>query len=777
MIAPVPESLPQDRYPVEPWRLVEAGYPVGDIDAADTLFAIGNGYLGMRPDGAGTFVNGFHETWTIEYPEQAYGLATEGQTIVDVPDAEIHLTVDGEPFLHDRVELDTYERVLDFRTGQMVRNVVWVTSGGNRVRVRRQHLVSLVDCHLAAMKVEVTLLDGPGSLVIASQLRERLQRAETPGERRDQRRARRLPHRVLLPQLHRVDGDVAVLGYRCANSEMTLATGYCHHLETDDPHTVDVSVDEALARTVFWVEAEAGHTVAFTKFVSYHTAPAARASVLAGECRETLEGASARGFDRLARSQADWLERYWAVCDVELDGDAAAQQAVRWNLFQLAQASACIEGYGIAAKGVTGAGYEGHYFWDTEMYVLPFLAYSQPEAARELLRYRWRTLPQARCRARALDERGALYPWRTINGEEASPYYPAGTAQYHIDAAIAFAMHRYVTATGDTDFLRDEGAEILVETARLWETLGFYDDGDDPTFHLHAVTGPDEYSTVVDDNFYTNAMARFHLRFAARAASSLAATDPDAHRALVERTGLGPDEPASWERAADAMHLPYDRRLGIHAQDRSFLDRERWDFEAAPPDRYPLLLHYHPLVIYRHQVLKQPDVVMALYLLGHEFSLDVKRRDFDYYDPLTTGDSSLSTSVQSIVAAEVGHTDLALAYFRRCLYLDLADTHHNASEGVHIAAAGGTWLALVHGFAGMVDAGHALRFAPRLPLEWDRLAFGLLRHGSLVRVELDHEGGRVTVASGEPVPIEIEGEVVSVAAGQSVAISSAATAH
>ncbi len=770
MRPPVPTSLPQERYPVEPWRLVEQVRPDGDVEAADTLFAVGNGNLGMRPDGGGTFVNGFHETWAIEYAEHAYGLAETGQTIVDAPDADIQLTVDGEPYLVDRVEIEAYERVLDFRTGQAVRHVVWVTSGGSRVRVRRRQMVSLVDPHLAAVRLEVTLLDGPGSVVISSQLRERLQRAETPTERRDQRRARRLTHRVLLPQLH-ADGDAAVLGFRCANSEMTLAAGYRHQVETDDPHRVEATVDEALARMVVWVDAEAGHPVTVTKFVGYHTSKCERASVLADRCRETLADAEARGFDRIAESQSAWLDRYWSTCDVELDGDPAAQQAIRWNLFQLAQASACVEGNGIAAKGVTGAGYEGHYFWDTEMYVLPFLAYSHPDAARELLRFRWRTLPEARGRARTLDERGALYPWRTINGQEASAYYPAGTAQYHIDAAIAFAMHRYVTATGDLEFLRDEGAEMLVETARLWDTLGFYDTDDDPSFHFHAVTGPDEYSTVVDDNFYTNVMARFHLRFAARTVSTLATTDPDAYRELVRRTDLATGEADRWERAADAMHLPYDTRLGIHAQDRSFLDREQWDFEAAPPERYPLLLHYHPLVIYRHQVLKQPDVVLALYLLGHEFSLEEKRRDFDYYDPLTTGDSSLSTSVQSIVAAEVGHADLALAYFRQCLFLDLADTHHNASQGVHIAAAGGAWLALVHGFAGMVDTGHALRFDPRLPHDWDRLRFGLVRRGSLVRVELDHDGVRVAVEDGDPVPIEVAGEIVSVAPGESVAVA------
>jgi len=775
---PPPSGLPSHRFPPDPWRLVECAYSNDDLGTTETLFAVGNGYLGMRANpeegreahSHGTYLNGFHETWPIMHAEDAFGFATTGQTIVNVPDAKLlKLYVDDEPLLLPTADLDSYERSLDFRNGVLTRDMVWRTPAGKRVRVSSQRMVSFVHRHLAVMTFEITLLDAAAPVVVSSQLLNRQDGEDeyhvedaALGEGKDPRQSRKFNHRVLQPRLQREKGNEIVLGYRCANSKMTLACGTRHQVETTCHVDVKTDVDADLAKTVFTIRATPGAPIRITKLVSYHSSHGVPAEELTDRCSRTLERAEAEGIDEIMVEQREWLDEFWAQSDIELRGDDRAQQALRWNLFQLAQASARTQEQGIAAKGVTGGGYDGHYFWDTEVYVAPFLAYTMPEAARKVVRFRWQMLDAAKKRASEMSQDGALYPWRTINGEEASAYYAAGTAQYHINAAIVLALRRYLEASGDIEFLSYEGAEILVETARLWADLGFYSQNESSTFHIHRVTGPDEYTTVVNDNFYTNVMARFNLRYAARTVRFLAQWHPKAFEALSRATDLDLSELDEWDNAADAMFVPFDDELGINPQDSEFLQLEPWDWERTSPDDFPLLLHYHPLVIYRHQVLKQADVVLAMFLRSERFPIEQKRRNFDFYDPITTGDSSLSSCVQAVVAAEVGYEDLALEYFTRSLYLDLCDSHGNTADGVHVANAGGVWAGIVHGFAGMVEQGNHLEFAPRLPSSWDGLGFRLQRHGSTLQVDVDPEGLTLTVLAGSGVPVQVGDDVVLV---------------
>ncbi len=779
-------SIPRHRFPVDEWRLVETEPSSNDLGLTETLFAVGNGYLGMRdnpPEGRdahthGTFLNGFHETWPIHHAESAFAFAKTGQTIVNVPDAKtIKLYVDDEPLLLAEADLEHYERVVDFRSGRSHREVVWRTPASNRVRVRSERMVSLVQRHLAVLRFEVTLLDYDGPIVVSSQMLNRQDGEDEyhvtaaalgEGEGRDPRQGRRFDQRVLEPRLQDVDPDLGVggevtLGYRTVSSRMTMACAYRHMVTTNCPHDVETEVSADLAKTVFTVDGRVGETFAITKYVSYHSSRGVPPEELKDRCNSTIDRAVAAGPAALEDEQRHWLDEYWHHSDIVIDGDAAAQQAIRWNLFQLAQASARTHEQGIAAKGVTAGGYDGHYFWDTEVYVLPYLSYTNPEAARKLLRFRWRMLDAARNRAHELSQRGALYPWRTINGEEASAYYAAGTAQYHINAAIAYALERYLTATGDQDFLEHEAVEILAEMARMFADLGFYySSNGEERFHIHGVTGPDEYTTVVNDNMYTNLMARFNLGLAAWAVDTVEESNPTAYEALVRATGLSNGEVAEWRQAADSMFIPFDDELRIHPQDVNFLRRERWDFAGTPSDKYPLLLHFHPLVIYRHQVLKQADVVLAMFLRSKHFDTEQKRRNFDYYDPLTTGDSSLSACVQSIVAADVGYSHLAYDYFNQSLYLDLADSHGNTTDGVHIANAGGVWAAIVYGFAGMTDREGCLAFTPRLPEQWNSIAFRLLWHGRTLKVTVDCDGCLVELESGDDTDVLVDGATVVV---------------
>ncbi|HEY7625889.1 MAG TPA: glycosyl hydrolase family 65 protein [Ilumatobacteraceae bacterium] len=791
-------AIDQTRFPTDPWRLVEMGLADDDGGLTGTLFAIGNGYLGLRadwapdPDSTGTFVNGFHETFPIVYPETAFALARTGQSMLHAPEAKsIELRIGDEvlrlaPDHPERSHVTDFRREIDFRTGVLHSELTWHTRVG-KVRVASERLVSLEHRHLAVLQLSIELLDAPADVTVTSQLVNR-QDIATPNAGRtkaDPRGGRVFDHRVLEPALQThadagsPGGGTVTVGYRCVGSGMTIAAAYRHAIAGGDA-AFDTELTADRAATTMRLDVAAGQIVTLTKYLAYHCSsqvpePAGDVSIeeLAASCRTTLEDAEAAGWDHLLAEQHAWLDRFWARTDVAVDGDDAAQQAIRWNLFQMAQASAQIGGRGIAAKAVTASGYDGHYFWDTEVYMVPLLAYTNPDAARDLLHFRYRTLPTARQRAIEMSQRGALYPWRTINGEEASAYYPAGTAQYHINADVAHALDRYVTATGDTEFLYGEGAEMLVELARLFADLGFYDGADPPVFHIHGVTGPDEYTAVVDDNLYTNVMARFTLRFAADVVSRLRSADAGRHRALVAATGLADDEVAAWIRAADSMCVLYDAELGINPQDDAFLGRESWDWEGTPEDKYPLLLNFHPLVIYRHQVLKQADVVLANFLRGDEFAPDLQRRNFDYYDAITTGDSSLSACVQAIMAAEVGHAELAMHYFRESLFLDIANTHGNTVDGAHIANVGGVWACLVHGFAGVRDSGTHVRIAPRLPKGWQAMRFKLHRRGGDIAIAVDPAGATVTVESGDPVPILAGGKVTRVKIGDSFRVANA----
>ena len=759
------------RFPPEPWRLVETHPSQRDLGQTETLFSVANGYLGMRGNPeegresyhSGTFINGFHETWDIRHAENAYGFTRTGQTMVNAPSSlMIKVYVDDEPLLLSIADLLEYERSIDFREGILRRNLVWRTPAGKRVRVRSTRMVSFTERHLALMTLEVTLLDGDAPVAISSQIVNREDFDEITGRRivgsdSDPRRNRGFDHRVLTPEMHWHSPRRMILGYRVANSGMTLAVGADHTIRTANPYEEldDTSPDQG--RKIYRIDARQGQSILVTKAVAYHTSRGVPVRELSDRVRRTLDRVRDNGFDHYNARQANWLADFWARSDVEVGAGPRVQQAVRWCIFQLAQASARADGMGVAAKGLTGDGYEGHYFWDTEVYMVPFLTLTSPEQARNALRFRSMHLDHARDRARELSTKGALFPWRTINGEEASAYYAAGTAQYHIDADVAYAVGHYGAMTGDTEFMNRDGVELLVETARMWADLGFWRFNGNEIFEIHGVTGPDEYTTVVNNNTYTNVMARWNLRLATRTIRDLAAHAPAAYQRLVHSVGLDAGEVAEWERCAAGMKIPFDERLGIHPQDDAFVAKELWDLENTPPESYPLLLHYHPLVIYRFQVLKQADVVLALFLRSSEFSSEEKRADFEYYDPITTGDSSLSAVMQAIIAAEVGHQEMALDYFYSGLFVDLGDTHQNSADGVHVASSAGTWRALVSGFGGLRDDEDLLNFDPRLPRSWNHLSFPLTYRGSRVKVDLRRRTITFTLETGEPVRLRVRG--------------------
>lgn len=738
-------------YPPHEWEVIEREFMPTLLSQGETIFALSNGYLGMRgcfeeggPIGQnGTFINGFYESWPIVYPETAYGLATTGQSILNVTDTTIiKLYVDDEVFWLPHTHLLHFERRLDMRAGTLDRDIVWETPSGKQVSIRSRRLVSLAHRHMAAIWYEVTLLNADAAIVISSEMIANGPSPRTNGS--DPRRGKVFPGPVLHNQLSRAKDQRMVLCHATKESRMMLACGVDHRLEPEGDVSWKTYVTEDMGRAVATLEARRGQPVTLQKYIAYQTTRTAPPEELCERAERTLDRAVKLGFQTLLQEQQDALDIFWSTSDIQVTANAEAarrstvemQQAIRFNLFHVMQASARAENSGVPAKGLTGQAYEGHYFWDTEIYVLPFLLYTAPRIAKNLLRFRYSLLDRARERARQVNQKGAMYPWRTINGEEASAYFEAGTAQYHINADIMYALKKYVEISGDEEFLFQEGAEMLVETARLWLSLGFYSDQQGGQFCIHAVTGPDEYNVIVDNNTYTNLMARENLRYAAETVSRLRQEHPHKFHYLAHKTELNWHEVAEWERAADQMYVPYDHARGITPQDSHFLEQQRWDFEHVSPDKYPLLLYFHPLTIYRYQVIKQADLVLAMLLLPHEFSADLKRRNFEYYDPLTTGDSSLSPCIQSILAAEIGDLPKAERYACLATLMDLGDVSGNVKDGCHIAAMGGVWLLHVYGFAGLRDYGGTLRFHPHLPAILEQLSFRLTVGGRVVNVSM-----------------------------------------
>ncbi|WP_071162157.1 glycoside hydrolase family 65 protein [Acidipropionibacterium thoenii] len=778
------DPMDRNRYPVDPWALRETALPL-QPETAETLFAVGNGYLGIRGSSEeghdavcpGTFINGFHESFPIHHAEEAYGYARAGQTMLPVPDPTVmRIHAADEPLHLPVADLERYERTLDLRRGLLERDLIWRTPVGVRLHVVSRRIVSFTHRHLAVMELEVTPLDGDLPLTVVSSVVNRLDadpashtaappsptaewdRAVVP----DPRKAGGMEAHVLQSTDLWCDGPRSYLGYHTAASGMTLGIGVDHRcsspeeiLEHEEHHADAVSHE-------FRVHARRGHTVRLVKYVAYHTSRSSQPGELIQRCRRSLDDAVAIGADRLYGEQREWMNGFWQRSDVEVLGRPDLQQAIRFNIFHVAQAAACSEGHGIPAKGLTGTGYSGHYFWDGEIYVLPFLSYTTPEISRSALRFRWTMLPAARRRAREINMEGALFPWRTINGLEASANYAQGTAQFHIDADIAYALMLYARASGDWDFLTCTGVDLLVETARMWFDLGFFRQDGDRWFHIDGVTGPDEYTTVVDDNLYTNIMARGNLWDAVRTVRALEQNRPDAYTRMVERVGLRPDEVNDWQDAAERMFIAYDEELQVHPQDDQFLFKEVWDLPHTPDADRPLLLHFHPLVIYRYQVLKQADVVLAEFLHSDQFSSEDKLRDFNYYEPLTTGDSSLSAVAQAIMAADIGHVARAVHHFTNLVYIDLADLHHNADDGIHIASAGGVWSALVYGFGGMRDDTGVPQLDPRLPDSWQGLRFRITLAGSRVRVELRPGEVELTLEDGPATTLRVRGQEVAV---------------
>ncbi|MDH6578729.1 glycosyl hydrolase family 65 protein [Kitasatospora sp. MAP5-34] len=753
----------ESTFTIDPWGIGEHGLDLSGQARAESLFALSNGHIGLRgnldegePHGLpGTYLNGVFELRPLPYAEGGYGYPESGQSVINVTNGKIiRLLVDDEPFDLRYGELRSHQRSLDFRDGLLRREAEWTSPAGRTVKVVSARLVSLTQRAIAAIDYRVSAVDGPVRIVVQSEL---VANEQLPTGAADPRAAAVL-EAPLVSEAHQAGGTKAVLVHQTRYSELRVAAGMDHAVEGSDGFDAVAESSENQGRITVTTVLKPGEELRLVKYIAYGWSATRSLPAVRDQVEAALTAARYTGWDGLVAEQRKYLAEFWKTSDIRIEGDVELQQAVRFAMFHVLQAGARSEERAIPAKGLTGPGYDGHSFWDTEAFVLPVLTYCLPGAVKQALRWRHGTLPMARDRAAQLGLAGAVFPWRTIHGEECSGYWPAGTAAFHIGADIAAAVARYVRATADVEFEREYGLELLVETARMWRSLGHHDAAG--RFRIEGVTGPDEYSAVADNNVFTNLMAQTNLRDAAEAATR--------HQQESAALGVDTEEAAAWRDAATAMYIPYDEKLGVHPQADGFTDHQAWDFDATPPENYPLLLHYPYFDLYRKQVVKQADLVLAMQLRGDAFTDEQKARNFAYYERLTVRDSSLSACTQAVIAAEVGQLELAYDYTAEAALMDLHDLGGNTSDGLHMASLAGACIALVQGFGGLRDHSGHLFFRPRLPSGLARLSFSMLVRESLLHLEISHARTTYSVLRGGPLRLLHEGEELVIAPGEPV---------
>ncbi|MFD0323570.1 beta-phosphoglucomutase [Lysobacter gummosus] len=758
------------------WRLRQNAFDPARARRDQTLFALANGSLGVRggfeeADGGsdGSFLAAVFEKHPIHYHERFPGFARNTDTRLPVADGQrIAVWLGAQRLDIDAAQWLGFERELDLRSGLMRRRLRLKTAQGHSIEIRAERVLPFdsgaAGVDLLAIRYTVASIDYSGPLALVSAI----ECGHAAAEQGDDPRIGVASAEGLQLLSRQADQRSADVVQATRRSGVRVVCSQAHRLGDGLSFDEAVIGAEHVAQR-YLAQLQPGQAAAIEKFVVYATDNSPHATDLPAHAAQALNQAAAQGFDAIAARQAASLAQFWDGAELFIDGDAGAEQALRFNLFHLLQSAGRDGINGTAAKGLTGEGYEGHYFWDTEAFMLPVMAYTAPEVARAMLHARFLALEPARKHAREMNHaRGALFPWRTITGGECSAHYPSGSAAYHINAAVAYGLGLYLDASGDIDFLLECGAEILFETARIWPQIGHFNPRRGGAFCIHEVTGPDEYTALVDNNFYTNRMAQQHLLRAVRVWEQLQRERPQQLQALAQRLQLETHEIDTWRRAGERMFLHFDQALGIYAQDDTFLDKPRWPFPKHEGEHRPLLLDYHPITLYRHQICKQADVVMALVLAGDDIPAAVKRRSYDYYEAVTTHDSTLSASVFGILASEVGLADQAERFFHDNLRVDLDDLHGNTDHGVHMAALAGTWLGLVSGFAGLRVSDGDLKFSPTLPRQWRGFGFGLRWQGRRLRVNLRRDGVEYVLLDGAPLSIEHAGERIELRTGAPV---------
>ncbi|QTN00928.1 family 65 glycosyl hydrolase [Sediminibacillus dalangtanensis] len=760
------------------WKIYSHSLRDTDLLNEESLFFLGNGYLGVRgsfEEGygpsfesiRGTYLNAFHDTINISYGEKLYGFPATQQKMLNVIDAQtidIYIGDDKEKFAITEGEILDYTRTLHMDKGYSERRIHWLSPSGKEVKLTFQRMVSFIHRELFISKVIIDPVNFNDKVTVMSTVDGDISNYISMD---DPRLAAGHSKSLAVKDID-VHNETGYIMCETETSGLQVGCHTSHYLPNNNDIEPDIEHDEQKIYFSYTFDKKKTDAVEIIK-QNIYVDTLRHGDDLKERAKSIYYRLLDVEFETLLRSQEDYLKLFWERSDVEIQGEAKLQEGIRFNLFHLLQSSGRDKFSNISAKGLSGEGYEGHYFWDTEIYLFPVFLMTNPELAKQLLIYRYSILEHARQWARTLGHRqGALFPWRTITGEECSSYFPSGSAQYHISADIAYSYIQYYFATHDEQFMLDYGAELLIETARLWMDTGHF--RRDGSFAIDEVTGPDEYTCLVNNNYYTNVMAKHNLLWAAKIVERLPKWDERLAEQLFDQIGFVEEEVEAWKRAAENMYLPYDPELDINPQDDSFLHKKKWDLSETPDEEKPLLLHYHPLTLYRYQVCKQADTILAHFLLEDEQQYSTLENTYDYYEKITTHDSSLSSCVFSIMASKLGYMEKAYDYFIETARLDLDNTKGNTKDGLHMANMGGTWMAIVFGFAGLRIKEDGLHMAPQLPDEWESYSFHVQYNHQVIKVDREVNKLVLHLLEGPDLPICVNGEKYTLRAEKDLVI-------
>lgn len=737
----------------EAWKITEDRFSRESNKTNETIFALANGYLGVRgtfeegfngPQGLtnpGTFINGvyeyhdYHHIWCRPgFPERYHSIVNQVEAF------ETKILIDGEQVVLDAEKVSDYCRILNMRKGVLTRSFRYTTEKGKEVSLQFERFVSLSNKHLAAMRVTVRPLSDC-ELIIDSILDGNIKKIDIS----DGEKGIFLDDCFEFLGVHKNQGIASVLN-RTKVSGFTIATSM---LDSVNGNRGSMSLSGKTCREHYQFAAKKDTAYTLERVTGYGTNRDFEDPE--SETEAITRHAFQKGYSVLKKEHEEQWEKFWKDLNLEIEGDDCILQGVRFAMFHLYQSAGRDGKTNISANGLTGIGYSGHTFWDTEIFMMPMFQYTQPELARQLLIYRYNILDKARERAAQMDDKGALFAWNSINGEECGHVFEAATAQYHINPDIYYAIDRYVQATGDEQFLVDYGAEILFEISKCMAHRGSFIPLKQNRFCINVVCGPDEYTPAVDNNCYTNWLCKRQLKYTLKVGKMLKKKHPDVYQRLQKKCGIDDEELSLWKRAAQNMYIPYNRKLGIYMQDDQFLYRDPIDIDKISVDKLPLLTHLHPLNLWRYQVAKQADLVLLTYLCSEDFTPEMKRRIFDYYEPRTIHDSSLSAGIHSIVACDIGKAGEAYGYFRQAARMDLDNVNRNTYLGVHSACMGNTWQILTGGFAGMRLYGGKLHFRPILPHEWNRYGFNIRYRNCRIHVDVQTDKTVYTLLEGSSV--------------------------